>query len=131
MGLPRNSRLFMPAFIGAAVSSAAAIGTANAELELSQSHDGVYVIDITTKQGSCDKDYRWTISVSGGHIKSAGYALLEASGQINQRGVVNVAFARFGQVATARGRLASDGGSGTWYSPTLQCGGFWHANRQG
>jgi zona occludens toxin (predicted ATPase) len=128
MILARYPRLLAPALIGAA-----AIGAANAQerLAAAQAHDGVYAIDITTRQGSCEKAYHWKISVSGGRVSSAGDMPLEASGQINQRGVVDVAFARFGQVATAKGRLAREGGSGTWYSPTMQCSGSWQASRHG
>jgi len=41
---------------------------------------------------------------------------MEASGQINQRGVVALAFQRMGQVATVTGRVAKGYGSGTWSS---------------
>ena len=35
-------------------------------------HDGIYAVDITTRQGSCDRDYHWMISISGGRISLAG-----------------------------------------------------------
>jgi hypothetical protein len=128
MNLSRPTRLLAPGLI-----IAGAIGTANAQDARAPglSHDGVYLIDITTRQGSCEKAYHWTISVSGGHVRSAGDTPLDASGQISQRGIVNLAFQRFGQTATAKGRLAGERGSGTWYSPTMQCGGSWLASRQG
>jgi hypothetical protein len=124
----RYPRLLAPALFGVA-----AIGAANAQdrLEPGQSHDGVYVIDITTRQGSCEKAYRWMISVSGGRVRSARDAPLAASGQINQRGIVDLAFEGFGQHATAKGRLGRGEGSGTWSSATMQCSGSWQANRQG
>jgi hypothetical protein len=133
MILSRYSSVLTSALIGGAAIGASTIGAANAQdqLAMGQSQDGVYAIDITTQQGSCDKGYHWTISVSGGRVTSAGGTPMEASGQINQRGVVNLAFARFGQVATAKGRLATGGGSGTWYSSTLQCSGSWQASRRG
>lgn len=116
-----------------ALTYAGGIGKAKAEDQLApaQNHDGVYAIDITTRQGSCEKGYHWTIAISGGHVRAAAGTPMEASGQISQRGVVNLAFERFGQIATVKGRFATDHGSGTWYSPTLQCGGSWQANRQG
>lgn len=127
MILPRYPCLFAAALTGAAL-----IGAAHAQDRPTsgQGHDGVYAIDIMTKQGSCDKAYHWTISVTGGRVRSAGEMPLEASGQINQGGIVQLAFERFGQIATAKGRLARGEGSGTWYSPTLQCGGSWRASRQ-
>jgi hypothetical protein len=71
------------------------------------------------------------IAVSGGRVSSAGDTPMEASGEISQRGIVDLAFQRFGQVATVIGKLAMGSGSGTWSSPTMQCAGFWRATRQG
>jgi hypothetical protein len=96
-----------------------------------QNHDGIYAVNIVTRQGSCDRDYHWMIAVSGGRVSSVGDTLMEASGQISQRGIVHLAFQRFGQVATATGKLAMGSGSGTWSSPTMQCAGSWRATRQG
>jgi hypothetical protein len=126
MILLQYPRLLAPAVIGVA-----AIGAANAQDRPApgQSHDGVYVIAITTQQGSCEKAYRWMISVSGGRVRSAGDAPLVASGEIDQRGVVALAFEGYGQHATAKGRLAGREGSGTWSSPTMQCSGSWQAKR--
>ena len=56
---------------------------------------------------------------------------METSGQINQRGIVDMAFQRFGQVATVTGKLAMGSGSGNWSSTTMQCAGSWRATRQG
>jgi|GEM_PF-736657 hypothetical protein len=122
-----------PRVIAAVLTGAACAGAAMAQERGApgQNQDGVYAIDITTKQGSCDKAYHWMIAVSGGRVRSAGEMPLEASGEITQRGIVQLAFERFGQIATARGRLSRGSGSGTWYSPTLQCRGFWQASRQG
>jgi hypothetical protein len=128
MILSRDTRLLAPALVAAAM-----IGGANAQERLAagQGQDGVYVIDITTSKGSCDKAYHWMIAVSGGRVSSAGNTPLDASGQITRRGVVDLAFERFGQTATARGRLAGQGGSGTWSSSTMQCSGSWRAARHG
>ena len=122
------------------VSTAALIGasllpwidTARAQrrsFETPHALDGVYAVDITTQQGDCDSAYHWLIAVSGGHVTSAGDAPMEASGQINRRGIVDLAFRRMGKVAHVTGRLADGSGSGTWSLPSLQCAGFWHAIR--
>lgn len=122
------SRLFAAALMGAV-----SIDSAQAQVELAsaQNPDGVYAVDITTRQGDCDRTYRWMISVSGGRVSSAGDTPMEASGRISGRGAVSLAFQRFGQVATVTGRLAKGFGSGTWSSPTMQCAGSWRAVRQG
>jgi hypothetical protein len=119
--------------LAAMLMGAVAIGAAHAQggVATRLNHDGIYAVDITTRQGSCDRDYHWLIAVSGGRVSSAGDALMEASGKISRRGIVALAFERFGQVATAKGKLARGAGSGTWSSTTLQCAGSWRAKRQG
>lgn len=118
--------------LAAATLASAAAGAAYAEsgIAVRQNQDGVYAVDVTTQQGGCDRDYHWLISVSAGRVSSAGDSPVEASGQINPRGIVDLEFQRFGQVATAKGRLAKGSGSGTWSSPTMQCAGSWRAIRQ-
>jgi hypothetical protein len=122
------SSLFAVALIGAAAASAA---HAQGGFATRQTHDGIYAVNIVTQQGSCDRNYRWMIAVSGGRVSSAWDAPMEASGQISRRGIVRLAFQRFGQVATVTGKLARGSGSGTWSSPTMLCAGLWRATRQG
>ena len=119
--------------LAAVLMGAASIGVAHAQggFAIRQNHDGIYTVDIVTRQGSCDRDYHWMIAVSGGSVSSAGDTLMEASGQISRRGIVDLAFQRFGQVATVTGKLAMGSGSGTWSSTTMQCAGSWQANRHG
>jgi hypothetical protein len=119
--------------VAAALIGAAPIHAATARSKVAPimkyNHDGIYAVDIVTRKGSCDRDYHWVIAVSGGRISSG--TPMEASGQISRRGVVRLAFERFGQVATVTGKLAMGAGSGTWSSPTMQCAGSWRATRQG
>jgi hypothetical protein len=117
----------------AAVLMGAAVNAAHAQdgFAVRLNHDGIYAVDITTRQGSCERDYHWTISVSGGRISSARDTPTVASGEISRRGIVDLAFKRFGQVATVIGKLAMGSGAGTWSSPTMQCAGSWRATRQG
>jgi hypothetical protein len=122
------SGLFAAALIGAAAANAA---HAQDGLEARQNLDGIYAVDVVTRRGSCDRDYHWTIAISGGRVSSAGDTPMAASGEVSQRGIVDLAFQRFGQVATVIGKLARGSGSGTWSSPTMQCAGSWRATRQG
>jgi hypothetical protein len=133
------SRLFAAALISAATNHAAtarskvapAIARSKVAPAIKYNHDGIYAVDIVTQQGSCDRGYHWLIAVSGGRISSAWDTPMEASGQISRRGIVHVAFERFGQVATVTGKVARGSGSGTWSSPTMLCAGSWRATRQG
>jgi hypothetical protein len=121
--------------VAAALIGAASINAATARSKVAPAmkynHDGIYAVDIVTRQGSCDRDYHWLIAVSGGRISSPWDTPMEASGQISRRGIVHLAFQRFGQVATVTGKLAMGSGSGTWSSTTMQCAGSWRATRQG
>jgi hypothetical protein len=94
-------------------------------------HDGVCAVDVVTRQGSCDRSYRWTIAVSDGRVRSTGDGVMQASGSIDKNGVVSLAFRRDNDVARAAGRVNGSSGSGTWSSPTMQCAGSWRAMRQG
>jgi hypothetical protein len=119
--------------LAAVLMGAASIGAAHAQggFAIRQNHDGIYTVDIVTRQGSCDRDYHWMIAVSGGRVSSAGDTPMVASGQISRRGIVDLAFQRFGQVATVTGTLGVGSGSGSWSSTTMQCAGSWRATRQG
>jgi hypothetical protein len=119
--------------LAAVLMGAAAISAAHAQdgFAMRLNHDGIYAVNIVTQQGSCNRDYHWMIAVSDGRVSSAGDTPMEASGQINQRGIVDLAFQRFGQVATVTGTLAMGSGSGTWSSKTMQCAGSWRATKQG
>jgi hypothetical protein len=119
--------------LAAMLMGAAAISAAHAQdgVAMRLNHDGIYAVNIVTQQGSCNRDYHWMIAVSGGHVSSAGDTPMAASGQINQRGSVDLAFQRFGLVAKVIGKLVMGSGSGTWSSPTMQCAGSWRATRQG
>jgi hypothetical protein len=99
------------ALIGASLSPW--IDTAQAQrrsFETPHALDGVYAVDITTQQGDCDSAYHWLIAVSGGHVTSGGDTPMEASGQINRRGIVDLAFRHMDKVAHVTGRLADGSG---------------------
>jgi hypothetical protein len=118
-------------FRAAALIGAASAAHAQGSFATRQNHDGIYAVDVVTRQGSCDRDYRWMIVVSGGRVSSAGDTPMDASGKISRRGIVALAFERFGQIAKVTGKLARGAGSGTWSSTTMQCAGTWRATRRG
>jgi hypothetical protein len=132
----RRRRLFA-AFLAPALFLAAGIFGApdlNAapkpRLAAPAGHDGVYAVEIVTQRGSCDRVYRWTISVAGGRVSTPADALMQTAGQVDARGRVALSFRRDAQVASVTGKLDGQSGSGTWSSPSLQCAGAWRAARQ-
>jgi hypothetical protein len=132
MGSIRRRQSFFVAALAAAClgGSTASDGAQKPRQTALTTHDGVYSVEIVTLRGSCDRVYRWTISVAAGRVTSPADGLMLASGQIDQRGVVALAFRRDEQVANAAGKVSGGTGSGTWTSPTLQCAGSWRAARQ-
>jgi len=96
-----------------------------------QNPDGVYAVYITTQHGDCDKSYQWKISVSGDASARPEDTPMEASGQINQRGVVALAFQRHGPGRHGDRKSREGVWLGHLVSSTMQCGGSWRAMRQG
>jgi hypothetical protein len=126
---PLYARVSTAALIGASLLPWIDIAQAQRRsFEAQHGQDGVYAVDIKARQGECASAYHLTISVSGGHVTAVGDTPIEASGQINRRGIVDLTFRR---VVHVTGRLAAGSGSGTWSFPSLQCTGFWHAIRHG
>jgi hypothetical protein len=124
------SRLAVAALLGTVFANAAFAGKA-VDVPRARGNDGIYTVNIVTRQGSCDRYYQWTILVSGGRVSSAGDTPVAALGQINPSGAVRLQFQSLGDVANVTGRVAKGAGSGTWTSPTLQCSGSWRAIRRG
>jgi hypothetical protein len=133
MSLVRYSHLFtaMLATAGVPLAMTAADAQQKITAIAVEDHDGVYSVDIVTEQGACDRAYHWTIAVNGGRVSSSSDAVMQATGHIDRRGVVSLAFRRDNNVAHVAGKVKGKSGSGTWSSPTMQCGGSWRAARQG
>ncbi|HYP58161.1 MAG TPA: hypothetical protein VEQ35_07745 [Beijerinckia sp.] len=116
------------------VASIAAAHAARAEETAAagaRAYDGVYVVDLYTDQGSCEKERQVIVAVAGGHVASTNDITVQSSGHIDQRGVVSLAVRRDRDVAHVAGKVNGKSGSGTWSSPTALCGGRWRAERRG
>lgn len=107
----------------------AAASSGQAQVKAAKNHDGVYGVDIFTQEGSCDRSYHWTIQVADGRVSGTD-VMVQASGRIDPNGAVSLAFRRYNNVAHVAGSVNGNSGSGTWSSPTMQCGGSWRAARQ-
>jgi hypothetical protein len=94
-------------------------------------YDGIYSVEITTEDGSCDKIFRGSVTVTNRRIAGTGDAGASASGLIEDDGTVSLTFRGNNQIAHVGGKLLARHGSGTWSSPTAECGGRWRAERQG
>ncbi len=95
------------------------------------SYDGVYSVEVITDVGTCDRAYRWSVEVADGKVTSAANMPMSATGIIDRTGLVQLALHHDAQVAHVAGQMKGNVGSGTWSSPTMQCGGHWRAERRG
>jgi hypothetical protein len=77
--------------LSGSTASSASPRTRSAELS---SHDGVYDVEIRIVRGACDRIYHWTINVASGRVTSPADGFMQASGQIDARGIVALAFRR-------------------------------------
>ncbi len=93
-------------------------------------YDGIYAVEAITQDGSCANTH-WTVAVANGQIASVSPndSNISASGIVED--VVSLTF-RGGdnQIAHVGGAIKGRSGKGSWSSPTLLCGGVWHAEKK-
>src|SRR5437763_16202181 len=82
------------------------------------SYDGKWSVEVITDKGTCDRVYRWSLGMQGGHVIDVG-EVARPSGGVSANGRVNMRFVRNNDYASATGELSGDWGSGSWTSPTL------------
>lgn len=94
--------------------------------------DGVYSVDAVTQDGSCAKAH-FTVQVAHGQVASISPndENITAIGIVESDGVVSLTFrGGVSQIAHVGGTIKGRYGHGTWSSPTLLCGGVWHAEKE-
>ena len=94
--------------------------------------DGRWSVVISTRNGSCEPQYRFEVRIMNGDITYEG-----GRGQCSRTGLTNggvtVSVSSGPQAAIGQGRLSRDYGTGTWrgQGPGGACSGAWQAWRQG
>ncbi|MHB8885434.1 MAG: hypothetical protein ACYC5H_10185 [Methylovirgula sp.] len=96
--------------------------------------DGTYSVDAIPAggAGTCRASH-WTVTVADGQIASISPnpTNITALGLIEADGVISLTFRDSqNQIAHIGGSVRGRRGKGTWSSPTLLCGGVWHAERE-
>ena len=88
-------------------------------------YDGLWSVTVVTKNGSCERSTRSTLTVADGRVSAAG---ADVSGSIGREGLVRVSI----HGAYANGQLSGNAGSGKWNgaSAGVPCSGRWEASRQ-
>ena len=95
--------------------------------------DGRWSVVISTRNGSCEPQYRFGVRIMNGDITYEGGGAANAHGRVSPNGGVTVSVSSGPQAANGQGRLSRDYGTGTWrgQGPGGACSGAWQAWRQG
>lgn len=97
-----------------------------------RAYDGQWSVLIVTQSGSCDRAYRYGVSIRGGRVYYDGGAA-NFTGRVAPNGSVSVRVTSGGAAANGSGRLNRNSGRGSWsgYSGGDRCSGYWTAERRG
>jgi hypothetical protein len=121
-------RTFRTAISCAALLAAAASPASAAP----RSFDGKWSVLIVTDQGTCDRAYRYGVSIVNGKLLYTGDAAVNVDGRVADNGAVRVSVAAGSRRASAAGRFLQRSGSGTWRAVMSSgiCSGTWSAERR-
>jgi hypothetical protein len=94
--------------------------------------DGNWSVSVITEQGTCDRGYRYDVSISNGRVNYTGDAAIDLSGTVTPAGAVKVSISKGSQRAEGTGRLSGAAGNGTWRGQSSggDCTGRWDAERR-
>jgi hypothetical protein len=94
--------------------------------------DGNWSVLVVTERGSCDRAYRYGITIRSGRVYYEG-GVVNFTGQVAANGAVRVQVTSGGAFAAGTGRLNRNAGQGRWngQSGRDRCSGYWTAERRG
>jgi hypothetical protein len=121
------SRLFRAGVL-ALLCIAALPNTASAQ----RIFDGNWSVLVVTERGSCDRAYRYGISIRSGRVIYEG-GVVNFTGRVAANGAVSVRVTSGNAFAAGSGRLNRNAGRGRWSgrSGVDRCSGYWTAERRG
>ena len=95
-------------------------------------YDGNWSVLIVTTRGSCDRAYRYGLSIRNGSVIYEGSAAVNVAGRVSPNGAVRVKVWAGSQGASGSGRLWRRSGSGNWrgIGSMGTCSGTWSADRR-
>ena len=93
--------------------------------------DGQWSVLIVTEHGTCDRAYRYGVTIRGGNVTYDG-GVVNLSGRVASNGAVRVRVSSGSAFADGTGRLNRNAGSGNWsgQSGNSRCSGYWTAERR-
>lgn len=125
------------AILAVATLTLAASGLDTAEaarkkVQVPNSYDGTWSIEVITTDGPCDRAYRYGVQIQRGEARYPG-SDFTITGRVTTNGVVRATIARGSDSANVVGRLGRQGyGNGTWTTNGgISCRGQWNAERRG
>ena len=95
-------------------------------------YDGQWSVLIVTERGTCDRAYRYGISIRSGLVIYEG-GVVNFTGRVAANGAVTVRVTSGSASAAGSGRLGRNEGQGRWsgQSSGNRCSGYWTAERRG
>src|SRR3954469_24581587 len=94
-------------------------------------YDGSWSVLIVTQRGTCDRAYRYGVTISDGVVRYDG-GVVNLSGRVASSGAVRVTVSSGSAYANGTGRLSRNSGRGSWNgrSGSDACSGYWEAERR-
>ena len=122
------ARMLFPALAGLLFAATLAPAPAAARTN----YDGNWSVLIVTNSGSCDRGYRYGLSIRNGKVFYGGSAAVNVDGRVSPNGYVQVRVWAGSQSANGAGRLSRNYGSGRWRGAgsAATCSGTWTAERR-
>jgi hypothetical protein len=118
--------------VRAGVLASVCLGAIPTTASAQRAFDGQWSVLIVTESGTCDRAYRYGISIQSGHVYYDG-GMARFSGRVAPSGAVSVHVTSGTSSASGTGRLSRNHGRGNWsgHSGGNSCSGYWTAERRG
>ena len=90
-------------------------------------HNGTWQVSTEPATGPCSKKFNFKLAVEDGRISYGGLLPVNASGSVNEGGLINIRVKRGEETLEGKGLVRGDTASGEWVSPVKNCTGSWVA----
>jgi hypothetical protein len=125
------SRLVRAGVLASGVFASVAFAAMPTPASAQRMFDGNWSVLIVTERGTCDRAYRYGISIRSGQVIYEG-GVVNFTGRVAANGAVNVRVTSGSAAAAGSGRLNRNAGQGRWsgQSGGNRCSGYWTAERR-
>jgi hypothetical protein len=119
-------------FLGAGVLALLCVSALPDMASAQRAYDGTWSVLIVTQSGTCDRAYRYGVSIRNGGVFYDG-GVVNFTGRVAANGAVTVRVTSGGAFASGAGKLSRNAGQGRWsgQSGGSRCAGYWTAERRG